>query len=180
MRSSKGFTMVELLVVLIILAILAAVATPIYLANVNRARAAEAVAGMSLIRQAIREYTVSHPAGVTLPMADITAALPAGVEVDLGVTKYFSNAAYSVVADASAATVTCGGQFSNPTAVDFVVAVDGTATITCAAAGDDDCATDGNDVKGDAVTGDGSYHLVMDNSGRTFVFYDDGGTCSQY
>ena len=42
MFSKKGFTMVELLVVLIILAILVAVAVPMYFANVRRARASEA------------------------------------------------------------------------------------------------------------------------------------------
>ena len=59
MKNKQGFTMVELLVVLVIVAILAAVATPIYLANVKRSRASEAVATMALIRQSLRDYQIN-------------------------------------------------------------------------------------------------------------------------
>ena len=59
MKNKKGFTMVEVLVVLVIVAILAAVATPIYLANVQRSRASEAIASMALIRQAERDYVIN-------------------------------------------------------------------------------------------------------------------------
>ena len=56
----KGFTMIELLVVLVIIAILAAVATPLFLANTKRAKASEAVATMGLIRQAQRDYKTNN------------------------------------------------------------------------------------------------------------------------
>ena len=181
MRSSKGFTMVELLVVLIILAILAAVATPMYLSNVNRARASEAVGTMSLIRQAIREYSVNHPAGVTIPITSGKIKLdpPVGAGVDVKIAKYFSNNAYTVVAASAIPICGTANEFKEPPAQDFIVVVNGKDTDQRTASVVTNCATDGKDVKGDSE-GVGSYHLTMDNTGRAFVSYNNGSTCSQY
>ena len=60
MLNRKGFTMVELLVVLVIIAILAAVATPLFLSNTQRAKASEASATMALLRQALREFRIQN------------------------------------------------------------------------------------------------------------------------
>src|SRR3989338_383448 len=102
MMNKKGFTMVELLVVLVIVAILAAVATPIYLANVQRSRASEAVSAMALIRQALRDYQItanayfdvtSDEVQLTLPpIADVNLTNgkltnPAGLDIDSGVAR---------------------------------------------------------------------------------------------
>lgn len=54
LRDKSGFTMVELIVVIIIVGVLAAVAVPMMTANVDRARRTEAIAGMGTIRTAER------------------------------------------------------------------------------------------------------------------------------
>ena len=54
MRGNKGFTLVELMVVAVIVAILAAVAIPLMSANKKRAMATEAQAGLGTIRTALR------------------------------------------------------------------------------------------------------------------------------
>ena len=190
MMNKKGFTMVELLVVLVIVAILAAVATPIYLANVQRSRASEAVASMALIRQAQRDFRINANSYFDVAAGNIDQPLPtsvaagvptpatAGVAVDNDVSQYFSNDAFTVDTTPAVAAG-ASGLFANPTAVDFIISVDGQIVpggpnIVCAGAGATDCA-----VKAGEVT---RYRLEMDNSGRTFVSYADGvaGTWQAY
>ena len=180
MMNKKGFTMVELLVVLVIVAILAAVATPIYLANVQRSRASEAVASMALIRQAQRDFRINANAyfdvlsgaagSIANPLpTSVTGTTPApttaGVDVDNNVTQYFSNDAFTVDA---APTDTNGASnlFIDPPAVDFIVSVTGVATDNdaCSPTVLTDCAVKGGEVI--------NYRLEMDNSGRTFVTYN--------
>jgi prepilin-type N-terminal cleavage/methylation domain-containing protein len=56
LRSTSGFTMVELAIVLVILAILAAIAVPIYLQYVESARAGEAQEAIAAIWAAAKVY----------------------------------------------------------------------------------------------------------------------------
>ena len=53
---NKGFTLIELIVVVIIVAILAAVAIPLMTGNVAKARRSEGMAGLDTIRVAERMY----------------------------------------------------------------------------------------------------------------------------
>ena len=59
-RNRSAFTLIELLVVVIIVAILAAVGVPLLSANVRRARASEAEAGLGTIRTAVRAYIAEN------------------------------------------------------------------------------------------------------------------------
>jgi prepilin-type N-terminal cleavage/methylation domain-containing protein len=178
MQRTKGFTMVELLVVLIILAILVAVAAPMYFSNVNRSRASEAVAAMGLIRQSIRDYRISHSA-YTYPTfsasntvtAGIAAPFETGVDVNVGVTQYFSNGAYSLDSGASELTAE---PFNTVNALNFVITANGNlqTNVPCGSGTPDNCAMKADDVKaaGSQIV------LKMDNSGTVWVNYDNGAT----
>ncbi len=203
--NKKGFTMIELLVVLIIVAILVAVAAPLYLTNVKRSRMSEAVATMGLIRQAERDYKVNHNAYFDItevttqslnagnvkngfPTAVATDGTPtpatAGADVNLGATQYFSNAAYFVDADnASPAApgsirAIATGLFTNPAPVDFIISVRGANSFPCPN-GAAPTSTQSCATKATEVNGTSAttdYEAVMDNSGRIFACY--GTDCS--
>ena len=56
MRGDRGFTLVEMMVVVSIVAILAAVATPAYINYVNRSRQGEAASGLLTARLEMEEF----------------------------------------------------------------------------------------------------------------------------
>jgi prepilin-type N-terminal cleavage/methylation domain-containing protein len=56
----RGFTLIELMVVVIIVGVLAIASVPLYQANVRRAMRAEAVATMGSIRSAQRVFKAEH------------------------------------------------------------------------------------------------------------------------
>jgi len=63
-----AFTLVELLIVMIIVGVLAAIAAPMMQSNVNRAKRSEAVAALGAIRTAARSYYVEYgvyPSSIT-------------------------------------------------------------------------------------------------------------------
>lgn len=177
MSNKKGFTMVELLIVLVIIGILAAVAAPIYLAQTRRAKASEAVAVISQMRQAEREYFTKHNSYRTVAAGDLAnepeAASAQGLAINVGVPQYFCNDAYSV------GTATTG-RFTSPAAADFVIAVDGGVCV--GASGTDTFAIHEDDINGSISGGvtTGQYMLEMDNSGRIFVSYDGGTSWSAW
>ena len=59
-RRNLGFTLVEVMVVAIIVAILAAVAIPIMTGNKNKAIATEAQAGLGVVKNAMNIYKVAN------------------------------------------------------------------------------------------------------------------------
>src|SRR4030067_2442953 len=61
-RKEKGFTLVELMVVIIILAVLTAIAVPSYMALRNRARTAAAQSEMKNIATALELYNADEDA----------------------------------------------------------------------------------------------------------------------
>lgn len=161
----KGFTMVELLVVLLIVGILAAVAVPIYLANTQRARASEAVATMGLIRQAERDYFINRNSYFNVTAGNLALLPPAGAGVNVTTAQYFSNNAFVVAAGATST------RFANPPAVNFLITTTGGNSVACSG-NLTDCAVRNTEVAG--------YNLEMDNSGRIFVTYDNSTTWSAW
>jgi prepilin-type N-terminal cleavage/methylation domain-containing protein len=104
-----AFTLVELMIVVVIVAILALVAIPLYQGNVAQARFSEGIAGVGTIRTSLRVYAASHGGDYPTIPADTTADELAGYGLTVGdedlVGKYFGNADYTVVSTSTTYTV---------------------------------------------------------------------------
>ncbi|MCK4511272.1 prepilin-type N-terminal cleavage/methylation domain-containing protein [bacterium] len=116
-KNQGGFTLVELMIVVIIVGILAAVAIPMYQGATERAKASEAVAALGTIRGALRVYYAEHGTYADAAFADnalvtVNSILDVSVNDLLG--RYFSGACYTFdgAAAANAYTIECLGSAS--------------------------------------------------------------------
>ena len=74
-RDKKGFTLIELIIVIVIVGILAMVAIPRYFANINKARRAEAVSTLRSIREALMGFYAANNAFPATDSFPITVLL---------------------------------------------------------------------------------------------------------
>lgn len=96
MTSNKGFTMVELMVVILIVGILAAVAVPLMTGRVDAAKWSEGRAAMGTIASALRAYAAEKGS-----FSDAPTLAEIGISSnDLDGT-YFSSAAYEITSAAA-------------------------------------------------------------------------------
>jgi prepilin-type N-terminal cleavage/methylation domain-containing protein len=101
LSSKAGFTLVELMVVAIIVALLAAVAIPLMSANKKRAAATEGEAGLGTIRSALRAVYAEKGVynqnlnGGAINVAAVAGNVP-GISVGDLNGKYFVDANYTV------------------------------------------------------------------------------------
>jgi general secretion pathway protein G len=65
MRKQDGFTLVELMVVMLIIGVLAAIAIPSFMASIKSAREAVLKEDLHVMRQAIDSYTMDKEKGPT-------------------------------------------------------------------------------------------------------------------
>lgn len=103
----KGFTLLEVLIVVIIIGILAAIALPQYMSTIEKARSAEAVAQLGSFRAAMERRWYDQYASGSYTAAATTAALDVEVSTE-GRWVY-------TVSDVTAALG------ANPSALDFVI-----------------------------------------------------------
>jgi prepilin-type N-terminal cleavage/methylation domain-containing protein len=75
-RPQKGFTLVEVCIVLVILSILVRVSLPAFRTTLIRARAAQAIGDLNVIREAAIAYYAAHG---TWPAEAGVAKIPAGL-----------------------------------------------------------------------------------------------------
>lgn len=117
MRNRKGFTLVELMVVILIVGILAAVAIPLMQGRIDKAKWSEANATAGTIRTAVRAYaaetsiaTAQALVGTNLGAAATQSAL--GFSATDCDGTYFAPANYTITAvNANGiATITVSGQ----------------------------------------------------------------------
>jgi len=92
----RGFTLVELMTVVAIVAVLATSSMPVYQQFVTRAKMAEGIAGCGAIRTALRVYEAAHGRYPTLSAANGAELQVIGVRaLDLE-GKYFEATDYQV------------------------------------------------------------------------------------
>jgi len=99
MRKNKGFTLIELMVVILIVAILAAVLAPMMSGRIRSAKWSEAKAGAGTIATALRAWVAENEDASTT----IATAIPAGVDGTalggLGIDAADLNGKYCVASD---------------------------------------------------------------------------------
>jgi len=107
MNSRKGFTLIELMVVILIVGILAAVAIPLMRGRIDSAKWSEANAAAGTIRSALRAYWAEKGPTYGDYAADLVGGVGAfGVPLGIDSTdldgRYFLNGCYQITACAVA------------------------------------------------------------------------------
>ena len=118
-RNQRGFTMVELMIVVTIIGLLATIAMPMFQMVPERSKSTEAVTALGLIRSSMRVYYVEHGTfanpSVFTDGAQVTSGKLLGVtDRDLA-GRYFSTECYtfSGAPAANSFTIKCDGAQSS-------------------------------------------------------------------
>lgn len=119
MNSKKGFTLTEILIVVVILGVLAALVLPRFMKQDERGIVAEAVANLSAIRQAEASFALENSGAYTATLANL--------DVDTSSSTKFSYAVDGTTGTATATRLPASGTCSS---TNF-----GNCTITLTAAG---------------------------------------------
>jgi type IV pilus assembly protein PilA len=141
-RDESGFTLVELLVVMLILGLLAAIAIPAFFNQRDKARDADAKTLARTAQTAMETYATDNDGSY----AGATPAILIGIEEVLNeadLTDPENGDALSVTSAADTYTVTVD---SKNTPNDFSIsrAANGSVNLTCTVAASDGCPTGGN------------------------------------
>ena len=128
-----GFTLIELMIVILIIGILAAIAAPLMRARVDKAKWSEACTTAGTIRTAVRNYAAETSAKtaqnlVGIDLSDIPTRQTLGfIPEDLEGT-YFSPGDYTITSvsnDGIAAITVTGGSKDNAPSGSYILQTDG-------------------------------------------------------
>ncbi len=111
MKKEKGFTLTEVLIVVVIIGVMAMLVLPRFMRQDERGIVAEAVGMLSAIRQAEASYNLENSA-YTATLADL--------DVDTSSSTKFT---YAVDADGTATATRTGGDYDTQT---IILKIDGT------------------------------------------------------
>ena len=130
MTSRKGFTLIELMVVILIVGILAAASIPLMRGRIDSAKWAEANATAGTIKSAVRVYYAENGVGITGAMSVVATQEALGFTAGDLTGTYFVPGDYnidSVDGDGNAVITVTASQANAPTAgTDKTLAADGT------------------------------------------------------
>ncbi|HUU45796.1 MAG TPA: prepilin-type N-terminal cleavage/methylation domain-containing protein [Acidobacteriota bacterium] len=116
-RSNKGFTLIELMIVVVIIGILAALAIPRFMASTTKSKQSEAkqlLKQVYVMERAYRqEYDTYWGNGVTSDAANPNNFSRIGVQV-MTTARY----SYAIVSDATTFTVTATGNLDDDATID--------------------------------------------------------------
>ena len=109
-KVSRGFTLTEVLITVLILGVLAGLALPTFFSAVERSRSNEALTNLNIIHMGEKIYRLSNPAFVA--GANVTA-LNTALTVDMASSFYDCAAVIGGVAPNDTYTATCTRNFTS-------------------------------------------------------------------
>jgi type IV pilus assembly protein PilA len=134
----EGFTLVELLVVMLILGLLAAIAIPSFFNQRDKAKDADAKSGVRTAQTAIETYATDNGGSyVGATVAALRTIEPSLNDADLQAPTNLSATDYTVTVNSST-----GNVFNINRGVGALL--EGQTSLTCTTAGQDGCPTGGN------------------------------------
>lgn len=109
MKLKKGFTLVEIMIVVAIIAILAAVAIPSFIRYRNDSRTAACIGNMQQLRTAAESWLTKHP-GTTPPTLEDLCGTEDTKYLKQTPTCPKDSSAYTIALENGAIKITCGSK----------------------------------------------------------------------